>query len=255
MKTPALLRAMSAELLKLKGTLALWMCLVAPLTVVALNVLQLVVSDLSKRPVPAADEAWQRFAQGQMGMWAFLMLPLFITLQASLLAGLEHGNRQWKHLLALPTPRYAHYLSKLFGLVGMLVLATVVLALLIPMGGLLLSAIKPQSGIDGTIPWTLIFETLGAMTITALLIAALHTWIAIRWRSFTISVATGMVATVASFLMSQSERFGHWFPWSMPVQVMAGDGQWADFVVRAGIIGGTAVTLFGLWDFRRREFD
>jgi hypothetical protein len=32
----ALLRAMSAESLKMRGTLALWMCLVAPATVVAL---------------------------------------------------------------------------------------------------------------------------------------------------------------------------------------------------------------------------
>ncbi|MEO6364940.1 MAG: ABC transporter permease [Luteimonas sp.] len=255
MRTPVLLRAMSAELLKLKGTLALWMCLIAPLTVTALHVLQLLVIDLGKRVVPAAHDAWQFFAVGQLTMWAFLMLPLFITLQAALLAGLEHGNRQWKYLLALPVPRHAHYLSKLFALTSMLLLATILLAVLIPAGGLLLSILKPQTGIAGSIPWRFIIENLAAISVAALLITALHTWIAIRWRSFTVSVAVGMVATVAGFLLAQSERFGHWYPWSMPVQVIAGDGQWSGFVVQAGMIGGVAVTLLALWDFQRREFD
>lgn len=255
MKTPVLLRAMSAEVLKLKGTLALWMCLIAPLTVTALHVLQLLAIDLGKRPVPAAHDAWQFFARGQLTMWAFLMLPLFITLQAALLAGLEHGNRQWKYLLALPVPRHAHYLSKLFALTGMLVLATMTLAVLIPAGGLLLSFIKPQTGIGGPIPWRFIIESLAAITVAALLITALHTWIAIRWRSFTVSVAVGMVATVAGFLLAQSARFGHWYPWSMPVQVVAGEGQWAGFVMQAGVLGGGVVALLGLWDFRHREFD
>lgn len=255
MKTPALLRAMSAERRKLKGTLALWMCLIAPLTVVALNVLQLLAMDLSKRQPTAASKAWQHFVDGQTVMWGFLMLPLFITLQASLLAGLEHGNRQWKYLLALPVPRYAHYLSKLFALIGMLLLATTTLAVLIPAGGLLLSAIKPETGIAGPAPWRMLVGQLAAMTLAALLITALHAWIAIRWRSFTVSVATGMVATVAGFLLAQSARFGHWYPWSMPVQVIAGDGKWAGFVMQAGVIGGAVVTLFALRDFRRREFE
>ena len=255
MNTPTLWRALSAERLKLKGTLALWMCLIAPLTVVVLNVLLAVMSDWSTRPAYPAAEAWQRYAQGQMMMWAFLMLPLFITLQAALLAGLEHGNRQWKYLLALPTPRHAHYLSKLFALVGMLVLATTILALLIVAGGLVLSAIKPQTGIAGPIPWPVIINRLAAMTVAALLIVALHTWIATRWRSFTVSVAVGMVATVAGFLLAQSARFGHWYPWSMPLQVLAGEGQWAGFVMQAGVIDGVVVAALGVWDFRRREFD
>ena len=49
---------------------------------------------------PAA--AWLMFARASSVLWVFLMLPLFVTLESALLAGLEHGERQWKHLLALP---------------------------------------------------------------------------------------------------------------------------------------------------------
>jgi hypothetical protein len=56
------------------------------------------------------------------------------------------------------------------------------------------------------------------------------------------------------FLIGQSERFGHWYPWSMPMQVLAGQGQWLWFVVVAGVAGGIVVTVLGLIDFMRQEF-
>ena len=52
----ALLRALSAETLKLRGTLALWMCFIAPATVAALYMLQMVVMDYGKRPEMPAPE-------------------------------------------------------------------------------------------------------------------------------------------------------------------------------------------------------
>ena len=51
----ALLRALSAETLKLRGTLALWMCFIAPATVAALYMLQMVVMDYGKRPEMPPD--------------------------------------------------------------------------------------------------------------------------------------------------------------------------------------------------------
>ena len=107
----ALSRALSAEMLKLRGTLALWMCLVAPATVAVLYMLQMTFMDWDKRPPMTGQEAWTMYAQAVLALWSILMLPLFLTLEAALLAGLEHGNQQWLHLLALPLPRGAHYLA------------------------------------------------------------------------------------------------------------------------------------------------
>ena len=112
----ALMRALTAESLKLRGTLALWMCLIAPATVVGLAVLQVAFADLAdKAPQPPAA-AWRGLATGMMSLWAFLMLPLFVTLESALLAGLEHANHRWRHLLALPLPRASHYLGKVIAL-------------------------------------------------------------------------------------------------------------------------------------------
>jgi hypothetical protein len=249
----ALLRALHAESLKMRGTLALWMCLIAPAVVVVLYVLQMSFSRIPTRPAVDPAMAWKVFSQSVLALWLFLMLPLFVTLQSALLAGLEHGERQWKHLLALPVPRSVHYLAKLLMLAAMLAAAFALLLLLLPVGGLVLMWLKPQFGLAGAPDWLWLLATAARAYAAALLIVALQTWIAIRWRSFTVAVAVGMGATVAGFLIGQSERFGHWYPWTMPLQVMAGNGVHASFVVVAGLVGGGLVAALGLADFLRRE--
>lgn len=252
----ALSRALSAEALKLKGTLALWMCLIAPGVVVALYVLQIAASNFpAARAAPDPALAWEMFAKSTLGLWAFLMLPLFVTLESALLAGLEHGDRQWKHLLALPLPRSAHYLAKLLALAGLVALAFVALVALVPIGGYALALIKPAFGIAGAPPWEFLLRSAAYCYVATLLIVALQCWIAVRWSSFTVAVSVGMSATVMGFLIGQSERYGHWYPWSMPMQVLAGKGQWIEFVMVAGVAGGLLVALLGLADFHRREFD
>jgi hypothetical protein len=248
-----LLRALSAESLKMRGTLASWMCLIAPATVVAMYVLQLSFSKGSGRAPPDPEKAWYLFSQGVLILWCFLMLPLFVTLQSALLAALEHGENQWKHLLALPVPRRVHYLAKQLMLIGMVLIAFLMLLLLIPVGGWLLMLLQPDMGLAGSPPWAKLAETAAACFAASMLIVALQTWIAIRWRSFTVAVAIGMTATVMGFLIGQSARFGHRYPWSMPSQVLAGQGEYVAFVVAAGLLGGGAVTAIGLFDYLRRE--
>ena len=249
----ALGRALHAELLKLRGTLALWMCLVAPATVAVLYVLQMTFMDYDKRPVMAPADAWAMYAQSVMALWTILMLPLFVTLEAALLAGLEHANQQWKHLLALPLPRSAHYLAKSLALAGLVALSMLVLCLLIPPGGWLLDLLQPRFGIGGPPPMQLIFSHAGIAFGAALLMVALQAWIALRWRSFTIAVASGMTATVIGYLVGQSERFGHWYPWSMALQTMASEPKHLDFVMIAGVGGGLLVTALAAWEFARRD--
>lgn len=249
-----LLRALSAESVKLRGTLAVWMCLIAPATVVTLYVLQMTFSKFGGRPPADPTQAWYMLSQSILVLWCFLMLPLFVTLQSALLAGLEHGGRQWKHLLALPVPRRVHYLAKVLVLAAMVLAAFILLVLLIPFGGWLLMYLQPAFGLAGAPPWLKLVQTAAACFAASMLIVALQSWIAIRWRSFTVAVAIGMSATVVGFLVGQSERFGHWYPWSMPSQVLGGQGQHLTFVVLAGLLGGVLVTALGLADYLRREF-
>jgi len=92
-----LIRALGAETLKLKRTLALRLAFIAPLVVPGFILLAFLGQDGAYVESPP-ENAWVGFAQMVNIFWSLLILPLFITLQAALLAGVEHQNEQWKHL-------------------------------------------------------------------------------------------------------------------------------------------------------------
>jgi hypothetical protein len=248
----ALWRTLLAERLKLRGTLALWMCLVAPALVVAVVVLQLMFSDQGRTLPP--DQAWARLSLGVLGLWSFLMLPLFVTLEAALLAQLEHGGNQWRRLLALPLPREVHYLAKLAALLGLVAAAQAVVVALVPLAGGLLMLFKPSLGLAGPAPGMLLLGVAAKGLLASLLVVALHTWIALRWRSFAVACGVGMGATVMGFLIGQSPRYGSWYPWSLPVQTM-GEGSDVGRILAFSAVAALAVTLAGLWEFRRSDHD
>lgn len=247
----ALLRALHAERLKLRGTLALWMCLVAPALVVLVVVLQLLFTE-SRNTLPA-DQAWMRLSMGVTGLWAFLMLPLFVTLQAALLAQLEHNGNQWRRLLALPLPREVHYVAKLLVLAGMMLAAQFAIVLLVPLGGGTLMLFKPAFGLAGPPPLEMLATAAARGFVASFLLLSLHTWISLRWRSFAVACGTGMGATVMGFLIGQSPRYGAWYPWSMPVQTL-GEGADISRILAFSLAGGVVVALAGLWEYRRTDY-
>ena len=216
-------------------------------------VLQLLFSE-HRGPALAPDAAWNRLSYGILALWSFLMLPLFVTLEAALLAQLEHATFQWRRWLALPLPRGVHYLAKLGALAALLLAAQVVIVVLVPLGAGALMLFKPGFGLAGGPPWALLWGFAAKGFLAALLIVALHTWIALRWRSFAVACGVGMGATVTGFLVGQSPRFGVWYPWSLPVQTM---GESADpwRIIGFALAGAVLVTAAGLWAFQRADYD
>lgn len=247
-----LLRGLHAEQLKLKSTLALLLCFVAPLTVITLNTLIALTRapDISKG-VQEID--FMQWAMINCSFWSILMLPLFITLQSALLAGVEHSNQQWKNLLALPLPKSVHFTSKWLVLWLMNAMATLVLMLLIPISGFIIDAASASITLTGNVPASKLASLALQLGITSSLMVGIHTLIALRWRSFTVASASGMVATVAGFLIAQSSRYGHYYPWALPVQLFTNPPKHLEFALWYGGLGGLATLLFGAWYFNRRE--
>lgn len=248
-----LLRAINSEMLKTKRTLALWMVLIAPMVVVVLSFLQIVMQGASKKSELTPEEAWLRLATGITTLWAFLMLPLFITLETALLGGLEHAERHWKHLFALPVPRWTIYTAKLLVGWALIGASTIVLWAGTVAAGLLLQRAVPGFGITGLPPWWSMLQLALLTWLASWLIIALQTWVSLRWNSFSLAVGTGMSATVIGFIVMQSENWGKFYPWALPVTTMAGEGKNMTFAVAYGIIGGIVVGLIGSWEMTRRD--
>jgi lantibiotic transport system permease protein len=224
------------------------------LVVVALQTLQWLAQ--SKSPVAAgtpAEEVWRAYWHSALAIWAFLMLPLFVTLQSALIAGLEHQERQWKHLLSLPVARHGFYHAKFISLAILVFLAMVVmLAVLIPIGGVILG-LRAELGISGWPNFVEMFAKGIRVYLCSLLLFSMSIWIALKWRSFTVAVSVGMSATVMGFIIGQSKDYGGWFPWTMPIQPLTKNPE-LGLVIAVNFAAATLITVLACVEFERRQF-
>ena len=235
------LRALSAELLKTKRTLAFWLTLLAPLPI-ALMLLMIFLQQGEQ--IGQRDNRWYSLTQNSLVVWGLLMLPLFVTLETGLLSALEHGNKTWKQLYALPLPRWTIYAAKQFVGMGLIGLS---MAFLLPMVigvGILLNRIRPTMGFAAPIPWPTILQAYLFTYLASWLIISLHLWVSAHWPSFVVAMGAGIVTTVAGVLVIESDWAGV-YPWTLPglvaINFMEGDAVVVELAF--GIVGGIVAAL------------
>jgi ABC-2 type transport system permease protein len=247
----SLWRALDAETLKLKRTLALGLAFLAPLSIGFL----LVVMFAQMGPPNKDVDPWKGLIQNGHVLWSLLMLPLFITLQMGLLANIEHGNKAWKLLYAQPLPRWSIYAAKQTISLVLIALSMVMLVGVMFASGKLLEVINPTFRFDQPFPWrTTILATTVAF-LASWLIVAFHLWFSIRVPSFVASMAVGIVGTVAAVLVIQSDKYGPYYPWTLAgtsaMNAMQGKSFTSSLII--GVVGGLVIALVGCWDASRRE--
>jgi len=240
----------AAEARKLRRTLALGLTLAAPAVVVALYFVYLL--NVAPGRWPRDGQAWLTFTRMCIGLWSFLMLPLCICLVTALLNGVEHANHQWKHLFALPVARWRVYLAKL-AVASALVAASFFLLLpLVIAGGWTAQAVRPWLGF-GLVPVAAIAALLAKTLLASTLLIAIHHQVSFRWPSMTLALGLGIVGTVGSFVVVNSERWGRYFPWSMPTRVSSGHDPRAGLVLLLSLAGAVLVAAWGSRGAERRE--
>jgi hypothetical protein len=241
-----LIRALSAETLKLKRTLAFLMVFVAPLPVATL---QFFVIWNQKHAGPDF-QLWDMISRGAMSVWAVFMLPLLITLETALINGVEHGEKQWKHLFALPIPRHAVYTAKFLAAQALTAASTLILSALIVVIGLALTRLRPDLPHTGPIPYGWLLKNAAFVWMASWLIIAIHTWISIRWPGFALALGSGIGGTFFA-LFAASARIGKYYPWLLPLNVLL-QGRLAAALL-LGIVGGALAAVIGCMEFVRRD--
>ena len=243
-------RALRAETLKLKRTLALRMILLAPTLVALLGLLAQSVA-VSRDRGDLAATLWESHTRSSLTIWAVFLMPLLITVETALLSGIEHGERQWKHLFALPVPRYAIYWAKFAMAQGLVLLSTLFVSLLVPLSGWLLILWHPSLSAAGPPPILLIVTRALECWLAAGLILSTNLWIAIRWPSFTVPLGAGIAGTFFALFAASAEA-AKYYAWLLPLNVLSG-GDRLRIALTLGIGGGLLVAVLGCIDFTRRE--
>jgi hypothetical protein len=202
-------------------------------------------------------DEWTGLASLSLFLWALLMMPLYVTLESALVAGLDHSENHWKSLLARPVPRWTFPVAKLIMVMAMTAVATLVLLCGILLSGAILPRIQPEVTFGFPLPWSAIVRHCAQVMGLMFLPLTIQQWVSLRWKSFSVATSTGIVATVIAFFAVAASRqvpgWPQYFPWALPMLVLA--RQPHNILATLAISGvlGLAVTMASCWDFCRHE--
>jgi len=242
----SLIRVLHAEILKLKRTLAFQMIFVAPLLVATLQFFVI----WNQRRFSDNFDLWETISRGSLSVWAVFMLPLLITLETALINGVEHGEKQWKHIFALPIPRQAVYTAKLLIAQALAAASTLILSALTVVVGLALTRLRPELPHAVAIPYFWILKHAALIWLAAGLIIAFHTWVSIRWPGFALALGTGIGGTFFA-IFAASARIGKYYPWLLPLNIFTKERLAAALLL--GAVGGVIAAVVGCVEFVRRD--
>ncbi|HHH81941.1 MAG TPA: hypothetical protein ENL35_03015, partial [Chloroflexi bacterium] len=203
----ALGRALAAEALKLKRTLALRLAFIIPPVIPLLYLVnywqrgQFILGPIDVNP-------WLWMTQKVFILWTLFLLPLFIALETAFLGGPEHSSGAWKHLFALPIPRWAIYDAKLLVAKALIAVSTLVLCTSDIVMGLILRTFKPGIGFEAPIPWGRLGAYALRVYLASCLMITIHTWIALRWSNFALALGVGIGATFAGLISTNTRLRG-----------------------------------------------
>ena len=239
-----MITSIDVELRKLNRSLAGVLALAAPCLIPIYTVVRV---SRWEGPLP-----WDTTVTNGLAIWAFFMLPMSAIALTALVAQLEHGPRSWEHLHALPVARWKTYAAKLI----------CVLLLLAGMSGLTLGLtimaawigdrLASEGGLSGTLDLGMLLMLLAKIYAASLLLVALQLWTALRFSSFVPAISLGIggvfFATVAT-----SAKEGVFFPWQMPINMLASEGWRAETALALGAGGGVVACVVAIVHLARRE--
>ena len=253
-------RAVAAETLKIRKTLALWLVSVLSAAPVGL---QLLVQLNGSNSSPGQVDPWIGLGFGVLMIWTLFVLPLFVALETGLLAGIEHSADGWKQLFALPVHRGPVYAAKISMAVVLVAAAHVMLFFWTLVAGEIMAVFRPDLGFTWIPPGELL-TFIAASFIGSWLMIAIHGWISLRWSSLVLNVGIAILALVVSLSIVESDlsRFNPWFiPTDLTVGIFnrllgqasqGGSGEPLQSIL-ISVLGGMLVCVLAVTMLRRRD--
>ncbi|HEY1225092.1 MAG TPA: ABC transporter permease [Brevundimonas sp.] len=239
-----MLAAFYVEAKKLNRSLAAVLAVIAPTLIAVFTFFMLL---RSTKPQP-----WDMWMLSGAGIWAYFMLPMSVTALTALVAHMEHGPKSWDHLRALPVARWKLYAAKAICVLAVVALMSAAVFALQFAAVKLAVIIKPDMAPTGPFAATTYIGALAKMFAAGLLMIMIQLWVALRYASFVPALAIGIGGTFFS-VVATSAKQGVYFPWQMPVNMLATEAWRVETALTLGGVGGVICLLAMLIHLSRRE--
>ena len=239
-----MLAVLSVELRKLNRSLAAVLAVAAP-SLIAIFGFFMVLRGRGPQP-------WEMWMVSAIGIWAYFMLPMSVTALTALVAHMEHGPKSWDHLRSLPLPRWRLYAAKAVMVLAVVAIMSVLTLAMTWAAVMLATAIKPELTPAGPFELARYAATMGKVFLSAILMIAIQLWIALRFASFVPALVVGIGGTFFS-VVATSAKQGVFFPWQMPVNMLATEAWRVNTALGLGCGLGLVVLALATAHLSRRE--
>lgn len=239
-----MIAVLSVELRKLNRSLAALLAVAAPALIGLIAFFSLL---RAQHPMP-----WEKWLQMSAGIWAFFMLPMSVTALTALVAQMEHAPRAWDHLRALPVARWKLYAAKAICVVVLVAVMTLLNQLITWAAISAATALKPAVAPTGAVDASKALLLNGNIVAAATLMIAIQLWMALRFASFVPALALGIGGTFFS-VVATSAKQGVFFPWQMPVNMLARDAWRIETALALGGGLGLIALIAAILHLSRRE--
>jgi hypothetical protein len=237
-------RGLAAERVKLKRTWLLFLAVLGPVGVIAMEWVNFSLR-FDYLVKPGAD-GWDVLIRNVHFLNCFA-LPFGATLLTTMIAGLEHQANSWKQWLALPVPRTGIYVSKWLWVCGLLLLASLLL-----IAGMVLLGLK--LGFGPKIGWGQVIGEGMYPFLATLPIVSIQLWLSCIWKNQALPFSVGLVGSLFAPPLAGSSA-GLWIPYTYPFFAVPTPSNPADplLVALLGLGVGVIAMIVCALDFARRD--
>lgn len=198
------------EFLKVRRTLALWMTLLCPLSVVLLQLL----SALHNDGALLRERGWGFFWQSTFMLWFSFMLPLYLGLLTALMNAIEHQNHGWRLLATLPQERWQLFVAKVVVMLAFAALSSLWLLLSSCLAVLLFS--RSSFGMVDAFSSPLI-EPLSVALLCVAPVGILGLLVSWSHKSLALPLGLSCIMTMSAMTVMRSSEYWYWHPWTYSV--------------------------------------
>ena len=233
MKTTSFKKVLIAEIHKGRHSFAWWLSWVGTIAN-AIMLFILMWWDEAKWEESTFENPWQTYVVGHYEGIAFMMLPLYVIILASLVTFMEHRRQMWVQLYTLPVERWKIYFSKQLYTLLLFIAAHFLFILALLFTGGILGIIKPDTGLLHSWPDGIqIMELAGKTIFSILALLSLQYGLSVRFRHFIIPLTIGILGFVLASLLGPDWEYAYLNPYAYPIHFMP---EYLDQTDNGGII-------------------
>ncbi len=248
-------RGISAELFKFRRTFVLWLLVLAPAFVPAINFI--ILFKRGDKIIQDGQNAWAVLLGNTIQPGNFLF-PFFVMVIALFVNSIEHNSNTWKLIYTQPISRLATFLSKMKVFVLMIFFSLMLFAFFSLIVGYLLNVVKPELGFDQAFDKSLIFQACLKIFLASLGYASLQFALSQKSKNLMLSLGVGIGGVISVMILMNGWEYADYHPYGYHMFALRNigpeDNMWAEMttVYRSFIVATAAFALSG-WDMVRKR--